>query len=108
MSETNPLFDRKIIQVGDVSMRLVYMETKDSYLVEIVFPLDDFRIYDSKFANPLRVALEAADEALNELKCEIFNEELNSMKPMMKTREDAQQDMVIATALAKDEEKKDG
>ena len=85
MTDTNPLFDNRIIQVReDTLMRLTPMEGKGSYLVEIIFPLDTFRVYTSKWANPLRVALEAAEEALNELKCQIFNEELNSMKPMMK------------------------
>lgn len=84
MSETNPLFDKKIIKAGEVSMRLAPVEGRDSYLVEIVFPLDGFRVYASKFANPLRVALEAADEALNSLKCEIYATELNSGLPMTK------------------------
>jgi len=88
MTDTNPLFDKKVIQAGDASMRLVLMEGKDSYLVEIVFPLDAFRIYASRWVNPLRVALEAADEALNGLKCQVFNEELNSGKPMTKKPED--------------------
>lgn len=85
MSATNPLFDNKALEAGGASMRIVHMEGRDSYLVEIAFPLDGFRVYASKFANPLRVALEAAEEALNFLKCEIFNQELNEGKPMMKT-----------------------
>lgn len=110
MSDTNPLSDLKRIEAGQVKMVLqpTSVPGRDVvYQVIIQFPLESLRVYTSKWANPLRVALEAADEALNELKCEIFNEELNEGKPMMKTREDAQQDMVIATALAKDEEKKD-
>lgn len=82
----NPLFNQKIIKAGEASMRLVLEPGKDSYLVGVVFPLDAFRIYASKFANPLRVALEAADEALNALKCEIFNSELNAGKPYEKPK----------------------
>ena len=108
MSDTNPLFDKKVIQAGDASMRLVLMETKDSYLVEIVFPLDSFRVYCSKWANPLRTALEAADEAINALKCEIYSTELNSGKLMTKKPEEAQQDEIIAIAKSKAEEKEDG
>jgi hypothetical protein len=86
MSDTNPLFDKRTIQAReDTLMRLTPMEGKGSYLVEIIFPLDDFRVYSSKWANPLRVALEAAEEALNELKCACFNSDLNEGKPMMKT-----------------------
>jgi hypothetical protein len=85
MSDTNPLFDKRTIQAReDTLMRLTRMEGKGSYLVEIIFPLDDFRVYASKWANPLRVALEAADEALNELKREIYATELNSGLPMTK------------------------
>ena len=84
MTDTNPLFDQKIIRAGEASMRLVLEPGKDSYLVEIAFPLDAFRIYASKWASPLRVALEAADEALNALKCEIYMQELNEGKPYEK------------------------
>ena len=84
MSDTNPLFDRKNINAGEVRMGLTPIPGRDSYMVEIVFPLDGFRVYTSKWANPLRVALEAAEEALNELKCEIFNQELNEGKPYEK------------------------
>ena len=86
MSSTNPLFDQKIIKAGDASLRIVHMEGKDSYLVEIHFPLEGFRVYCSKWANPLRCALEAAEEALNELKCQIFNDELNAGKPYEKPK----------------------
>ena len=92
MTDTNPLFDKKIIEAGEASMRLVLMPTKDSYLVEVVFPLDAFRIYASKWANPLRCALEAAEGALNALKCECFNLELNEGKPYEKPKDEENKD----------------
>ena len=88
MSATNPLFDNKVIEADGATLRVIPIEGRDSYLVEIRFPLDGFRTYTSKWTNPLRVALEAADEALNGLKCQVFNEELNSGKPMTKKPED--------------------
>ena len=99
MTDTNPLFDQKITEAGEASMRLVPMEGRDSYLVEIVFPLDCLRVYASKWVNPLRVALEAAEEALNDLKCQVFNQELNGGKPYEKPKE---------FPVEHPEEKKDG
>jgi len=86
MSDTSPLFDQKIIKAGEASFRLVPMEGQDGYLAEMVFPLDGLRVYASRWANPLRVALEAAEEALNALKCEIYAQELNACKPYEKPK----------------------
>jgi len=96
MTDTNPLFDKKEIEAGPVKMVLepTHVPGRDVvYQVIISFPLEQMRLYCSKWVNPLRVALEAADEALNALKCEIYAQELNEGKPYEK---------------AKDEEKKDG
>ena len=80
----NPLFDDKLVKAGEATIRLVPMEGRDSYLVEILFPLEAFRVFTSKWANPMRLALEAAGEALNELRCECYNAELCSDKPYLK------------------------
>lgn len=88
MSDTNPLFDIKFIKAGDVVLRLVQDDTRHTYNVGIYFPLDAFRVYASKFVNPLRVALEAAEEALNALRCECFNLELNEGKPYEKPKDE--------------------
>jgi len=98
MSDTNPLFDKRIVEAGPVRLELSPMPSGASYLVLISFPLDGLRVYASKFVNPLRVALEAAEEALNALKCEIYNQELNEGKPYEKPKLPAEPT----------EEKKDG
>lgn len=84
MSAMNPLFDDKLLKAGETAMRLIPIEGRDAYLVEIVFPLDSLRVFTSKWANPMRVALEAAERAVNELKCECYNRELCSDKPYLK------------------------
>lgn len=85
MSDTNPLTDKKIVRAGDSSIRLVPTEgVSGAYLVEILFPLEANRLYCSRFANPMRCALEAAEEALNALKCQCFNLELDEGKPYLK------------------------
>ena len=84
MGATNPLTDNKLVKAGDASIRLVPTETGDSYLVEILFNLASYRVFCSRWANPMRCALEAAEEALNALKCEAFNQELNDGKPYEK------------------------
>lgn len=84
MSATSPLLEKLQVKAGDAEIRLVPMEGKGAYLVEIAFPLDSSRLYLSKFANPMRCALEAAEEALNELRCSVYNAELNADGPMMK------------------------
>ena len=86
MSATNPLFDKKMIEAGGAYLKVVPLEDRDAFMVEIHFPLEGFRVYCSKWANPLRCALEAAEEALNQLKCAIFNEELNEGKPYEKPK----------------------
>ncbi|HUX39317.1 MAG TPA: hypothetical protein VMV44_15565 [Rectinemataceae bacterium] len=86
MSETNPLFDKKVIETENVTMHLTPMPGSNYYHVQIIFPLDALRVYASKWANPLRVALEAADEALNALKREIYAQELNEGKPYEKPK----------------------
>jgi len=87
MTDTNPLFDKKEIEAGPVKMVLepTHVPGRDVvYQVIISFPLEQMRLYCSKWVNPLRVALEAAEEALNSLKCEIYATELNSGLPMTK------------------------
>ena len=99
----NPLFNQKIIKAGEASLAVVLTEL-DTYEVQVTFPMDAFRVYASKWNNPLRVALEAADEALNALRCEIFNQELNEGKPYEKPAP-PEPDAIVYLA---DEEKKDG
>ena len=92
MTDTNPLFDVKFIKAGDVVLRLVQDDTRLTYNVGIYFPLDSLRVYASKFVNPLRVALEAAGEALNALKCEIYAQELNEGKSYEKPKDEEKKD----------------
>ena len=58
----------------------------EGYYVCVRFSVDNARVEGSQWENPLRVALEVAEEALNELKCAVYNEELNAGKPYEKPK----------------------
>lgn len=69
---------------AEISMAL--LPDVNAYYVCIRFSVDGLRVDESPWANPLRPALDAAEEALNELKCAFYNEELNSDRPYKKSQ----------------------
>ena len=78
------------VSAGEAKIRMVPMTGRDAYVVEVVFPMDTLAVEASEWANPMRVALDAAEAVLNELKCACFNEELNSCRRYRKDKASAE------------------